>query len=190
MKRHDEAMAQAEKAVELDPRNKSTQQRLAEAFGQARRYEEAIQKTKDVLVSNPDYDLAHYWLSNIYGFQGKFEEAIASMQTAMGLMLEDDLGDERGFLGYFLGRLGQKEEAGTQFEKLDELASKGRYISPVARSLVHVGIDDKEQALALLEEAYETRDGWMLSLNVGPAFDPLRDDPRFQDLLRRMKLEP
>jgi len=190
MKRHDEAIVQAEKAAELDPRNKSTQLRLVTAFGRARRYEEAIQQAENVLGSNPDYDLAHYWLSNIYGFQGKFEEAIASMQTAMGLMLEDDLGDERGFLGYFLGRLGQKEEARTQLEKLDELASKGRYISPVTRSLVYMGIDDRKQALALLEEAYETRDGWMLSVNVGPAFDPLRDDPRFQDLLRRMNLLP
>ncbi len=139
---------------------------------------------------DPNYDLALWYLSINYGYQGKFEEAIASMRTAMALMLEDDLGDERGYLGYFLGRLGQKEEARTQLEKLDELASKGRYISPVARSLVYVGIDDKEQALALLEEAYETRDGWMSDVNVEPAFDPLRDDPRFQDLLLRMNLEP
>ena len=108
----------------------------------------------------------------------------------MALMLEDDLGDEIGYLGYFWGRLGQKEEVRTQLEKLDELASKGRYISPVTRSLVYMGIDDRKQALALLEEAYETRDGWMLLVSVMPAFDPLRDDPRFQDLLRRMNLKP
>jgi len=190
MKRPDEAIAQAEKAVELDPRNLVMQLRLAEVFGHAKRYEEAIQQTENVLDLNPDYDLAHWRLSRIYGYQGKFEQAIASMRIGMALMLEDDLGDEIGFLGYFLGRLGQKEEARTQFEKLDELASKGRYISPVVRSLVYVGIDDKEHALALLAEAYETRDGWMPNLNVMPAFDPLRDDPRFQNLLLRMNLEP
>jgi len=190
MKRHDEAIAQAKKAVELDPRNLSMQLRLAWAFGRARRYEEGIQQAEIILDSNPDYDLAHYWLSVTYGAQGKFEEAIASMRTAMALMLEDDLGDEIGYLGNFLGRLGRAEEARKQLEKLDELSANGRYISPYVRSLVYVGIDDKEHALALLEEAYEKRDGWMPMVNFYPFFDPLRDDPRFQDLLRRMNLEP
>ena len=115
-----------------------------------------------------------------------YEQALTPLKTQMDLM-GDDINDELGFLGYLYGRLGRKAEALRQLEALDELAAKGRYVSPVNRSCVYIGLDDKDQALAWLEKGYERRAGyWMLLLKAHFIFDSLRDDPRFADVLRRM----
>ncbi len=68
--------------------------------------------------------------------------------------------------------------------------SKRRYISPYLFAVVYVGLGDKEQAFAWLEKAYQDRSFWLIWLKVEPRFDSLRDDPRFQDLLRRIGLQP
>ena len=138
------------------------------------------------MESDPDNPLWYWCLANFYAGKGMYEQALTPLKTQMGLM-GDDLNDELGLLGYLYGRLGRKGEALRQLEALDELAAKGRYVSPVNRSCVYIGLDDKDQAIAWLEKGYERRAGfWMLSLKARFIFDPLRDDPRFEDLLRRM----
>ncbi len=70
-------------------------------------------------------------------------------------------------------------------DRLQEL-SDGRYVPPDAMAIVSIGLDDKDQAFEWLEKARKTRTTLMSQLKVDPVFDPLRDDPRYQDLLRRM----
>jgi TolB-like protein/Flp pilus assembly protein TadD len=100
--------------------------------------------------------------------------------------MEGDVTNELGFIGYLYGRLGQKPEALEQLEALDELAAKGRYLSPVTRSLVYIGLDDKDKAFACLDKGHQTHAAWMNMLKVYFFFDTLRDDPHFKDLLQRM----
>ena len=68
--------------------------------------------------------------------------------------------------------------------------TKRRYISPFNTALIYTGWGDKERAIERLEKAFEDRSGLSIWLKVDPRFDPLRADPRFTNLLRRMGLEP
>ena len=97
--------------------------------------------------------------------------------------------DEIAMLGLVYGLKGSRGEARKRLEKLRRRAERS-YVSPVSVALVHVGMGEKDRALDSLEKAYERRDPWMTLLKVFPRLDPLRSDPRFQDLLRRMNFPP
>jgi len=75
-------------------------------------------------------------------------------------------------------------------KELDKLYERGLYYCPYERALVSIALDDKDEAFELLEQAYEERAYCMPWLRADQALDPLRSDPRFHDLLRRMNLEP
>ncbi len=165
MLRHDEAIAKIERALELDPHSsyvKLLRSYILYASGQKN---EAIRIAKDEIDSDPDQ--AHpywYWnLANMYASQGMYEQALASLRTEMDLK-GGDVSDETGFIGYLYGRLGRKTEALRQLEALDELEAKGRYVSPMHRAWVYIGIDDRDQAFAWLEKGYERRATWIIWL--------------------------
>ena len=187
MERYDEALSQIERALELDPHSFFVKFFRALALYYAGQKNEAIQLAKNEIDSDPDQvNPLWYWcLGNLYAGQGSYEEALALIQTQINLM-EGDVSDELGFLGFLYGRLGRKDEALKQLEALDELAAKGRYVSPVTRSFVYIGIDDKVKAFTCLDKGCQTRSGWMCLLKAEFFFDTLHDDPHFKELLRRM----
>jgi hypothetical protein len=80
---------------------------------------------------------------------------------------------------------GREDEARTIRRDLERNAEQS-YVPPTAIARIHVGLEDHERALDLLEQAYEVRDGDMYLLKIWQVWDPLRDDPRFEELLRRM----
>jgi serine/threonine-protein kinase len=88
-------------------------------------------------------------------------------------------------LGHAYAAAGKPAEARRILEDLHALAKK-RYVLPYGFALIHIGLGENEEALEWLERACQDRNGMMAFLQVEPRFDPLRDDPRFQDLLRRM----
>ena len=151
---------------------------------------EAIRIAKDEIDSDPDQvNPLWYWqLASFYASQGMYEQALAPLRTQIDLM-GGDVTDELGFLGYIYGRLGRKAEALKQLEALDELAAKGRYVSPVNRSWVYIGLKEKDLAFTWLEKGYDMRAGWMPFIKWWPVFDPLRGDPRFKALLNKMNLD-
>ena len=65
---------------------------------------------------------------------------------------------------------------------------KQKYVSPYDLAVLYTGLGEKDRAIEQLNKAYDDRAGWIINLKVEPLFDPLRSDPRFADLLRRMKL--
>jgi len=73
-------------------------------------------------------------------------------------------------------------------EILEELSSQSRtrFVAPHAMALIHIGLGDRKQALQWLERAYEERSDFVIEANVDPVLDPLRDDPRFRELMRRL----
>ena len=90
-----------------------------------------------------------------------------------------------GYLGYALGRVGQQAEAERQLEELHEL-SKSKFVPTHCMALVWLGLGNNEQALEWLERAHEEREHRMVLLKHDGIYDPLRDDSRFQDLVRRV----
>ncbi|MDA2930030.1 protein kinase [Acidobacteria bacterium AH-259-O06] len=191
MERHDEASAQAERALELDPHPRSA---IAKFFRMSYLYysghrTQAKQLAQDAINSEPDQPAYYWWLSVIYASQGRYEQALITVRKQIDLM-GDDVSDELGLLGYLYAQLGQRSEAHKVLEQIQERSTQGTYVSPVARSKVYIGLGDKEQAFAWLNRGYETKASAMPFLKVVHFFDPLRDDPRFTDLLRRMGLSP
>jgi serine/threonine-protein kinase len=178
----DEALLHLRRAQALDPLYPSLFGSEAWFLYQRRRYDEAIEKADQVAKLFPDFSSAYMWkgLANLE--IGKFQEAIADLEHAVALWHRNP--GPLGRLGYVYGRAGRRAEALKIVAELEKI-SKQRYVSPFDRALVHAGLDERDQALAWLEKAYEVRDA-AISLNKrSPWFDRLRTDPRFQEMLRR-----
>ncbi len=112
-----------------------------------------------------------------------YREAIAELEKVVNLWNRNNVAVAS--LGKVLGSSGRKQEARKLLEELEE-RSKHRYTSPYLIALVQIGLRERDQAIASLEQGYTNRDQWMMYLKADPRWDDLRPDPRFQDLLRRV----
>jgi tetratricopeptide (TPR) repeat protein len=129
--------------------------------------------------------VARLWLGWTYANIGRFPEALAELQTARRL---DDNLEIVAALGYTYGRAGRRLEAQQLLDELTHLSLK-RYVSPMLQALIAIGLGEQDQAFVWLEKSYEDRAQMLSELRAEPAFDPLRSDPRFADLLQRVGLE-
>jgi len=93
----------------------------------------------------------------------------------------------KGYLALWLAKSGNRDEALKILAELKKAASKG-YVRPSTLAVVYIGLGDKDQVFFWLEKAYQERSNYMAWLKVFPLHDPLRSDPRFDDLLRRIGL--
>jgi TolB-like protein/Tfp pilus assembly protein PilF/predicted Ser/Thr protein kinase len=152
----------------------------------ARRYDEAAKQLRTVVEMEPNYWLSHTVLGLTYKQQGNLSSALEELQKAV--KLESEMPWSLAELGYFYAQSGRKSEAEQVLKELSQL-SKRRYVSPYFPAMVYVGLGRKEQALTLLEKGYADRSTFMTLMKVDPEFDPLRSEPRFVALLRRMGLE-
>jgi TolB-like protein/Tfp pilus assembly protein PilF len=185
MERHDEAISQIKLARKLDPLSLAIQHNEGWILSGAGHYEEAHQLLGSIIDSNPEYPYGYEILAYCYASQGKYKEAISPLQTEIDL-LGDDIAVPISFLGYLYGRLGRKAQARKMLEQLDELAARGRYVDPVSQAHIYIGLGEKDKAFELLDKGYKTHANWLVYLKIDFFYDSLRDDPRFQGLLRRM----
>ena len=133
-----------------------------------------------------NYYEALWYLGHTYAASGRFHEAIAASEKAAALSGRSP--GALGFLGLAYGLAGRKEEANQVLKELLELKRR-RYVSPPALANVYIGLGNKDQAFFWLEKAYQDRSKYMAWLKVFPLVDPLRSDPSFDDLLRRIGLD-
>ena len=153
----------------------------------ARRFVEAIEQFRKTIDMDPNFPLAHSSLGRAYVAKGMYREAIAEYEKYSALTG----GSSRALaaLGNARARLGDRREALRVLEQLRAI-SKERYVPSHHFADVYIGLGDNDQAFAWLEKAYEERSSYLTYLKVDPAFDPLRSDPRFADLVRRVGLPP
>ena len=185
--RFDEALAEIRRAREADPLSLPINTAVARVLYMARRYDQAIGEYRKTIEMDPNFPSAHTWLGAAYIQQGEHQQAIAELQRALHLSEEDTYA--LGLLGHAYARAGQNSDALRILETLKE-QSKRQYVSAYAVAAVHTGLGDKDQAFTWLETACEERSAWLFFARVEPWLDPLRSEPRFQDLLRRMRLAP
>ena len=180
--RFDEAIAQARKTSQLDPLNPGS-------FGfylyLARRYDEAMAELRRDLELVGDNASGHSVLGWCLIAKGDAAGAIAEQEKAKAL---DDLPIYDGCLGYSYGILGDRAKAEQVLTHLNELA-KQRYVSPQALITVYIGLGEKSTALDWLEKSYEDQDIACWYLKVDPVYDSLRNEPRFQAILKKVNLE-
>ena len=182
MGRFDEGIAEAKRALELDPLSLAISTGLAARFYFARQYDQAIQQYKTTLELDRDFFGAHI-IGAPYEQKGMYEEAIAEFQIATRLSENDP--EVLACLGHAYALSGKRDKAQDVLDELKEL-SKRRYVQSYDLAVVYVGLGEKDRALKLLGKAYEERDETLVLIKVDPRLDPLRSDPRYAELLRRM----
>ncbi|MFN2599074.1 MAG: tetratricopeptide repeat protein, partial [Pyrinomonadaceae bacterium] len=181
--RHDEAITSARRAQELDPLSPSGYYTVGWCEYEARRFDDAVASMRRSLELDPRFAVAHFALCVCLSVTGRHDDAVAAGRRATELSPGTPF--MLAALGCALARAGKSDEARAISRELDSLSSR-RHVSPYHLALLRLSLNEREEALALLQVAYDLRD-WIVWLGVEPQLDPLRRDPRFHDLLRRTK---
>ncbi len=184
-KRFEQSFEEIERARQLDPLNLTIGIDVGLSSYWAGQFDRAIAQLKQTLELEPNFFLTHFYLGMALAGKGLLDQAIAESETAM--RLEPDDPNPIMLHGYACARAGRRPEALQALEDLRALSAK-RFVSAFAMAAVYVGLDDRDKAFEWLEKAYEERSGRLVYLGIERAFDPLRTDPRFQDLVRRIRL--
>jgi TolB-like protein/DNA-binding winged helix-turn-helix (wHTH) protein/Tfp pilus assembly protein PilF len=181
--RNDDAMSELKSAQRLDPLSLIINADIADALCVAHRFDEAVEQSKKTLKMDSNFAIAHYELGQALTQKHMYDQAIAEFQRAIELSGHSGAYDSN--LGYAYAVSGRQEEAVKIVDDLDSRRAQNQSVDADI-ALIYVGLGDPDEAMIRLNKAYEAR--FKASILLRPIFDPLRSDPRFQDLLRRMGL--
>ena len=184
MGRFDEALAEIEKARELDPLSLAINTGVGHVLYLSGQYDRAIEEYRKVIDLDPSFMATHIWFGRPYLEKGMFTEAIAELETAVRLSGESTIA--LAMLGHGLASAGRKQEAMDILDKLKEKSSS-QYVPSYWIAVIYNGFKDKEQVITWMRKAFEERSSWLVWSNVEPRFAWLRDDPEFAALMKAMK---
>ncbi len=184
VKRFDEAFVELKSAAELDPLSLIISTNLGDALLYSRRYDEAIAQYKRTLALDADFQYARFELGYAYLVKQMYREAAAEFRKGLELGYDPAY---QGYLGYSLAKSGQRAEA---IKILDELKAESarRFVPSYAFAVIHLGLNDKEEAFNRMEKDVDERSSQASYYAVAPELDEVRSDPRFKAMLRRMNL--
>ena len=182
--RNSEAVAEMKKAESLDPLSLIISDDLAEELLIAHRYDEAMQQSRKTIDMDSSFAVGHYELGQIFVQKRAYDQAIAELSRAVELSGSSTTCVSNLAFAYAVS--GRTTEAQKILDDLKKRSTGGGYSNAPEIALVYVGLNDKNQAMAWLEKAYQER--FNPSILLRPAFDSLRDYPPFRDLLRRIGL--
>lgn len=187
LRRHDEAWEQINEAMRLDPLSLPNNAEVVRTLYYARDYDRAIEEAKKALQLDPGYYRIHFWLGRVYTQKRMYEEAIAEAEKILQAIPDSSIGLTE--LAYSLASGGRQPEAQRALQRLEE-KSKHDFVPAYNLAVIHVALNEKETALYYLQKAYQERDWALMVLAVEPRLDPLRTDPHFRDLVRKVALQP
>jgi TolB-like protein/Tfp pilus assembly protein PilF len=186
--RFEEGFAEYRKALELDPFSFAISTDLGFAYRTARQYDRAIDHLKKLIELDPNYVRTHFYLSRVYEDKGMFEEAITEREKGMLLDGADPARVAKGkqvmLEAYRAGGAKGYWQQGLEFIKED--LAKGEDVEPADLAAIYSRLGEKDKAFEWLEKVFEEREEGRQSFNVAPAWDNLRGDPRFAEILRRV----
>jgi TolB-like protein/Flp pilus assembly protein TadD len=185
MGRPEEALAEMQCALELDPLSLIINTLVGWVYYRARNYDQAIIELQKTLDMDPNFVPAHLFLGWTYQQKGLYKEAIAQFKKAQEF-------SESGAvvlagLGHVYAISGQSSKARKVLAELKQL-SRNRFVSPYDIALIYVGLGEKEKAFEWLEKAYESRSEMLVWSKIDPMLDALRTDSRFVNLMERIGL--
>lgn len=182
MNRVEESMKQSDIILSMDKKNKYLLGRGSLFYFQYR-----FEEMKPLLLKTIEYDpqapWAYDWLGMAYNGLSEHDDAIKTYFKAFEL--SDGTVEVGGGLGHALANAGETELAEEMANYYIE-ASKSRYLPPVQRSFIHLGLEDYDMAIELLEQAYQEQSWFLLFMQIEHWYDPIRDDQRFIDIMDKM----
>jgi len=184
--RTDDSLSNIERARDLDPFSIIINADLGKLLFFARRYDAAEAQLKTTARMDPDFAQAHFFLALTYVAKHQFDSAIAEFNVPKRAPTGTSY-NSPGLSAYAYAMAGRKREAEEMLEKIKRSFSPGE---ASALMLAYIGLGDKDRALSGLESDYENHFVTMVTLKSNPVYDPLRSDPRFVDLMRRVHLAP
>ncbi len=185
--RHDLAIPEHERAVALGPTSLYANAMLGFAYGIAGQPGRAIAQLRSAIELDRRLPVPHIFLGVVYGMQGRFAEALAEAKTceALATVAEEPSSYCVGLAGWIHARAGHTAEALAALETLRERA-RTTFVSKVDFANIHTALGRRDEAFSWLEKAYRERSNELIYLRVDLQLSPLRGDPRFTDLVRRV----
>jgi|SRR5215469_3499658 len=185
MGRHEEAMAEAQLAIELDPLSSGLIFRLGQKLCYRRDYDRALEQLQKALELDPNFVWTHAFLGQVYAWKGLYEESLATCKKVASL--HGDSSYSKALRSLILALADKKDEAS---RILNELKRQPKLdpVTLIALADTYSVLGDKDEAFEFLEAAFQERAGLLILLGIRPTLDNIRSDPRYADLLRRMGL--
>jgi tetratricopeptide (TPR) repeat protein len=185
--RFNDAEAEIQKSLEIDPFSIMTRNAVPLIFYWSRRNDEAIAEYQKVMEMAPAFPLAQRELGLAYEQKGMYQEALEQLQKSLALPGNYFKTMNTADIGHLYAVWGKTAEARKVLEELIHKSKQG-YALAYELAVIYAGLGEKDKALESLNKAYEDRSFWMVWVKGDPRLDGLRSDPRFTDLLRRMKI--
>ena len=186
MGRHDEAIAEMRFAMEKEPLSLIQGANFAGVLLYARHFDEAVNQAKKTYDLDPSFVGGQSWLGHANNALGRYDETIALESKTVEANPAVPSSPFNADLAVAFSRVGRRQEAEAILSKWKQ-EEKTRYISSYWFAIAYAAYGDKNAAFSELEKAYQTHDWFLLRIKVDPFMDPLRDDPRFDTLVKRLK---
>jgi DNA-binding winged helix-turn-helix (wHTH) protein/TolB-like protein/Flp pilus assembly protein TadD len=183
--KQEEAFIKINRARELVPQSLIINTDVGSLFQDARQYDQAIGIYRRVIEMDANFARAHMELGRALEQKGLYDEALKEIGKAIELSQETPR--MLASIGYIYAVSGNPAKAQQMIEKLTKQKQQV-YVSPYHPAMIYAGLDKRQEALNLLEQAYQERFGLLVYLKIEPRFDNLRQEPQFKDLLRRIGL--
>jgi tetratricopeptide (TPR) repeat protein len=182
MGRHEEAIAEMQRAMEIEPLSLIQGANFAGVYMYARQFDRALDQAKKTYDLDPTFFGAQNWLCHSYDAKGMYTESLAvsekTLKSSLPLLPA---------MAYAYAKAGRRREAEAVIKQLKE-NEKTKYIINYWVAIVYSALGDKDAAFAELEKAYQARDWFLPRIKTDSFMDPVRDDPRFADLMKRVGL--
>jgi len=185
MKRPEEAVVANQRAQQLDPLSNEANFNLGQTYYYLHQYDRAIDQLRSTIDLDPGLWVAYEALGWCYEAKGDLPNAVAQYEKARHI--EPEIAEPLASLGRGYALQGKKAEVRRVLQQLKELSGR-RPVPPYTVAWIYSALGDKEEAVALLEQAYEQRSWYPVLQGVDPKFDNLRETPRFRALIQRMGL--
>ncbi len=183
--RIDEAIAETKRALEVEPLDLNMGANLAWLYMFSRQNDKALEQAKKIYEMEPTFPVGRWMLGEGYVMSGMYQESLALNEP----ILQADPTSQYTLrnVGVAYAKLGRTHDAEQIVQRYKELR-KTQYVLSYRFATVYAALGDRDAAFAELDRAFDERDWQLQRIKVDPFMDPLRDDPRYKAMLKRMNL--
>lgn len=181
-----EARQEFQEAIRMDPLSLINNSGAGWGLFVEGAYEQAVEQFRKTLVLEPNHPRSHFWLGQVLEQTGDLKQALIEFERAAELTQRSP--QYLSALGHAYALAGRRSDAEEVLKALEEMGRQ-KYVSPLDRALIYVGLGYRDRAFEWLERACTEREGWIVFVNVDPRFDGLRSEPQFAGLLEKIGLK-